>query len=133
MIFDEIRAERARQDQLWDEQNHPDIDPRDIDVVTHHYAASKADIWRQVNKERATPSRTVGRCSRCPEGLHTHTAWDGILLEEVWEALAEADPAKLRTELIQVAAVAAAWIQAIDRRALGALDDAGLLDQFREE
>jgi hypothetical protein len=42
--------------------------------------------------------------------------WDGILLEEVYEALAEADPVKLREELVQVAAVAASWVVALDRR-----------------
>lgn len=33
------------------------------------------------------------------------------------EALAESDPARLRAELVQVAAVAVCWIEAIDRRA----------------
>jgi hypothetical protein len=40
-----------------------------------------------------------------------------ILLEEVAEALAESDDVKLRTELVQVAAVCCKWIEAIDRRA----------------
>ncbi|WPM94355.1 hypothetical protein VG1_CDS0031 [Arthrobacter phage Cupello] len=40
-----------------------------------------------------------------------------ILLEEVFEATAEEDPATLRKELVQVAAVTAQWIEAIDRRA----------------
>lgn len=39
-----------------------------------------------------------------------------ILQEEVAEALAEADPVRLRAELIQVAAVAIKWIEALDRR-----------------
>jgi hypothetical protein len=39
-----------------------------------------------------------------------------IALEEVFEALVETDPAKLRDELLQVAAVAVAWVEAIDRR-----------------
>jgi hypothetical protein len=43
--------------------------------------------------------------------------WVDILEEEVAEAAAESDPAKLRAELVQVAAVAVAWIEAIDRRA----------------
>lgn len=42
--------------------------------------------------------------------------WAHILTEEYWEALAETDPQKLRAELIQVAAVAVAWVEAIDRR-----------------
>lgn len=42
--------------------------------------------------------------------------WRHILAEEVAEAMAESDAAKLRTELIQVAAVACAWIQVLDKR-----------------
>jgi hypothetical protein len=116
---EEIDAERQRQLAKWGEQHHPDVDARDIPDVTHPYYASRADIWRQVNEERSTPS-TSGRCkAHCvagPDTPHTHTAWDGILLEEVYEALAEADPARLRAELIQVAAVCAAWIADIDSR-----------------
>lgn len=115
---EDIDAERQRQLAKWGEQHHPDIESRDIPIVTHHYYASRADIWKQVNTERATPS-TGGRCVTCPDsanGLHTHTAWDGILLEEVYEALAESDPATLRAELVQVAAVCAAWIADIDSR-----------------
>lgn len=39
-----------------------------------------------------------------------------ILLEEVAEAFAEDDPEKLRAELVQVAAVAVQWVEAIDAR-----------------
>lgn len=39
-----------------------------------------------------------------------------ILEEEYWEAINEIDPAKLRTELIQVAAVALQWVRALDKR-----------------
>jgi hypothetical protein len=111
-LAEDIDAERQRQLAKWGEQRHPVIDPRDIPECTHPYYASRADIWRQVNEERATAGRTVGRCSSCPEGPHTHTAWDGILLEEVYEALAESDPVKRRAELVQVMAVCAAMISA---------------------
>jgi len=49
--------------------------------------------------------------------------WSLILLEEVFEALAESDPAKLRTELIQAGAVIAAWIRDLDRRPLPDTED----------
>jgi len=42
--------------------------------------------------------------------------WRAVLLEEVYEALAEDDPLKLRAELLQVAAVCATWVQDIDSR-----------------
>ncbi|MFH9826748.1 hypothetical protein [Streptomyces bobili] len=115
-VAEAIDTERQAQLAKWGEQRHPVIDARDIPEVTHPYYASRADIWRQVNEERATASLTVGRCSRCPEGPHTHTAWDGILLEEVYEALAEPDPMKRRAELVQVMAVCAAMIAADEAR-----------------
>lgn len=42
--------------------------------------------------------------------------WKDILDEEVREAFAEGNPVLVREELIQVAAVALAWIAAIDSR-----------------
>jgi hypothetical protein len=115
-IAEEVDAERQAQIAKWGVQMHPVIDLRDIGMVTHPYYASRANIWRQVNEERATASLTVARCSRCPEGDHTHTAWDGILLEEVYEALGEPDPVKRRAELVQVMAVCAAMIAADEAR-----------------
>lgn len=41
--------------------------------------------------------------------------WATILLEEVAEALLEEDRALIRAELVQVAAVAVKWVEAIDR------------------
>lgn len=42
--------------------------------------------------------------------------WRLVLEEEVFEALAETDPALLRAELAQVAAVAQSWMLDLDRR-----------------
>lgn len=92
-----VAAERTRQEQQWGQQSHPDRS-----LLSHRRdASSQASFWKAENAYRAK----VG-----------HISWDGILLEEVFEALAEEDPAKLRAELVQVAAVAAAWVEAIDRR-----------------
>lgn len=41
--------------------------------------------------------------------------WRDVFYEEVMEALAENDPEKLRTELVQVAAVIFAWLENIER------------------
>ena len=41
--------------------------------------------------------------------------WLDVLTEEFYEAMAEEDPARLRAELIQVAAVAVRWIEDLDR------------------
>ena len=115
-VLAEVAAERERQDQKWGEQNHPDIDPRDIDTVARNQYAFRAARWKHINDERSKPTITAGYCHGHPDEPHTHTAWDGVLLEEVYEALAEPDPAKRRAELIQVAAVACAQVEAIDRR-----------------
>jgi hypothetical protein len=111
-VLDEVAVERARQDAEWGEQNHPDLDPHDIDRIVRNEYAFRADRWKQINARRAKEGCEVayrGPAESC-------TAWDGVLLEEVYEALAESDTAKLRAELIQVAAVAVAWVEAIDRR-----------------
>jgi type IV pilus biogenesis protein CpaD/CtpE len=91
----EIRDERDRQDAKWGEQNHPDGTGPDGN------RQAMADMAREL-------------CQRLAAiGVVT---FYHILLEEVYEAMAEEDPARLRAELIQVAAVAAQWVEAIDRR-----------------
>lgn len=94
-VLAEIAAERATQDAQWGEQNHPDGTGLPVYQHSAHRYRDHAD--------RAAASGCL--------------AWRDVLLEEVHEALAEADPALLRAELVQVAAVAAAWAEAIDRRA----------------
>lgn len=93
-VAEEVLRERNRQDIRWGEQNHPDGTGVDYDL--------HRDMARRL----------------CDEN---HAAGDGtwlhILLEEVYEAAAEDDQVKLRAELVQVAAVAQAWAEAIDRRA----------------
>lgn len=90
----EVAEERARQDVKWGEQNHPDGtgDP---------LWTALADVVRMVCDQ--THQNSTG-------------TWMTILLEELCEALAESDPAKLRAELIQLCAVGVAWVEAIDRR-----------------
>lgn len=101
-ICDEILVERQRQDDRWGEQNHPDgTGPRIIDRVSMRQLSYARERAREVYEEHAR-KRTI--------------TWRDILLEEVYEALAEGEPETLRAELIQVAAVAAAWAEAIDRR-----------------
>lgn len=93
-ILCEILAERTRQDAKWGEQNHPD----GTGSASQQVAAGAARARCQVAAERG------------------EVTWRLISDEEHAEAMAEDDPARLRTELVQVAAVAVAWIEAIDRR-----------------
>lgn len=50
------------------------------------------------------------------EILDMEPSWAGVFLEEVGEAMAARDVPHLREELIQVAAVALAWVAHIDGR-----------------
>jgi hypothetical protein len=94
-VLAEVQAERERQDEQWGEQNHPDgtgIAPAQTELADN----AKATCQQAFAEGRGD--------------------WAHILFEEVREALAESDPVKLRAELVQVAAVAVAWVAAIDRR-----------------
>jgi hypothetical protein len=93
-VLAEVAAERRRQDERWGEQNHDD------GTGTERGAFVARVLRRACDRRHA-------------EGVGT---WADILAEEVGEAFGESDPAALRTELVQVAAVAVAWAGAIDRR-----------------
>lgn len=96
-VLSEVARERARQDAKWGEQNHPD--------GTGHAHIPGAIERREASRRKCDREHHAGR------GTFAH-----ILTEEYDEAMAEDDPAALRTELVQVAAVAVAWVEAIDRR-----------------
>ncbi len=92
-VLDEVLAERERQERLFPNQHIPD-------GTGEHYA-DDATLFR-LACEDATEVGDV--------------TWADVLLEEVFEAAEEADPVRLRAELVQVAAVAARWIQDLDLR-----------------
>ena len=92
----EVDAERQRQLAKWGEQHHPD------GTGSPYYAAM------------AREARDI--CQYAAEHRENGPNWGLILLEEVYEALAESDPAALRTELIQCAAVIQAWLHDLDTR-----------------
>jgi len=93
-ILREIAGERERQDSLWGIQHHPDgTKPVPYGDLAETYRRS-CDIAARENR----------------------VTWRHILFEEAFEAFAETEPAKLRKELLQVAAVVVAWIEDIDQR-----------------
>ncbi|MFI6298967.1 hypothetical protein ACIBEJ_45775 [Nonomuraea sp. NPDC050790] len=96
-VLEEIAGERRAQDARWGIQDVPD--------GTSPVRAPAAD---EAKRETS---------AAFDDGTLT---WRHILAEEVLEAFAESDTEALRTELIQVAAVAVKWVQAIDRRAVTA-------------
>jgi hypothetical protein len=101
----DVIVERRRQDRKWGEQNHPDgTGPDSLPLAFVHDPSSALELARLATQ--ATDVRAVA-------GTVT---WRDILREEYHEALAESDPEKLYRELIQVAAVAQQWAEAIVRR-----------------
>lgn len=89
----EVEMERAHQDAKWGQQNYPD---------------GTAPSW---GKSRDGARRVTALGAELGQ-----SRWLYILQEEVLGAFAETDPARLRAELVQVAAVAVSWIECIDRR-----------------
>lgn len=92
-VLDHVFMERGRQESKWGEQNHADGTGRPDDSAV-------ADRYRAITDFNAKQG---------------HVTYRDILLEEVFEAIAESDKEKLKTELIQVAAVAVAWVEKLIR------------------
>lgn len=92
----EVVSERLAQIEQWGTQDHPST----YGESDRRQAERTAEYWKAINTARVE--------LEC-------LSWDGILLEEVYEALAESDPLLRRMELVQVAAVALAEIESIDR------------------
>lgn len=93
VMFD-VEMERYRQHNKWGEQNHP------------------SGTGRENDKEVADHFRAL--CDSAAK--NGNLTYRDIANEEIAEAYAESDPLKLRTELIQTAAVLVAWAETIDRR-----------------
>lgn len=92
-VLSDVAAERLAQDALWGVQDFPDGTGPD-----GHGAADEA-------KRACRDAAARGELT-----------WRHIFTEEFLEALAESEPGPLRSELVQTAAVAVKWIQALDRR-----------------
>jgi hypothetical protein len=104
-VLNEVRGERYRQDARFGVQDHPDVPQMALRPLRLQLGMlPSADLKELIDRLKATG------------GLY----WLALLLEEVAEAGEAAwDPVELRRELVQVAAVAVAWIEAIDRRGGG--------------
>lgn len=100
-ILTEIGRERGAQDAKW---GAPKDVPNGTGPTALLFGFSFGDLrdWMQ------------GSVDLAAERGDSRMSW--VLLEEVFEALAESDDERLRVELIQVAAVAAKWVQIIDER-----------------
>lgn len=93
-VLREVEHERQRQDAKWGQRDHPD------GVVP----TMETDYAMRVAQQDCESAADRGECT-----------YQLILNEEITEAFNEADPVKLRAELIQCAAVCVAWCEKIDR------------------
>lgn len=105
-LLDAVRNERVAQLRKWGEQHH-EFRPHD-----GHPDLDRGLMYREQEKRY----KRLFDHQRDPIDHPNGATWDVILLEEVYEALAEDDPKKRVEELIQVAAVALAIAEDIEGR-----------------
>jgi hypothetical protein len=101
--------EMVRQDEKWGPQTHQDGTGRGYG----------ADMLVDLDRHGADAASSIADVARARCEFHTKQGtltWEDILTEEFFEALEESDSDRLRTELIQVAAVALNWAVDIDTR-----------------
>jgi hypothetical protein len=96
ILLEAVYDERRSQFRQWGDQHHASAYSEN---ELRRFAKS-ADTWKQINDARAEAGTLT---------------WDGILIEEVMEALSETEPTLRVIELIQVAAVALAEAESINR------------------
>lgn len=109
-ILEEVFEECKGQLDTWGLQNHPDgTGPlKPSPMIWGKLADLNNSDFANAARKRTENDFSCGKGS-----------WEHILTEEVFEAYAEDDEKALRAELVQVAAVAVSWINAIDRRKNG--------------
>jgi hypothetical protein len=104
-IFNEIAAERERQDLKWGQQNHPILDP----LLLGRLPERMCEEYEIPSKYRAI--QKVEAHAERGDLTYMH-----ILIEEISEAAScGKNVEELRIELIQSAAVLVAMIESLDR------------------
>ena len=98
-VLAEVARTRGQQVAQHGRLDHPDSHS----PGSHHLYAVRADAYRDANLSR--------RAAGAPD------TWDYLILEGVYEALAEPDCDEARRLLVQATCVLVAHIEALDRRA----------------
>lgn len=109
-IFYEIEGERGNQDKKWGQQDHPSLDRVLLDRPGSCNPERMAEHYE-------IPSENRGKFL-CDNSFHwKQGTYAHILIEELCEVVACLDDeVAMREELVQLAAVAVAWIECIDRK-----------------
>ncbi|WP_405560632.1 hypothetical protein [Streptomyces sp. NBC_01180] len=103
-ILREIKRERDAQDAIFGVQDLPDgTGPDRLDVL-----GRGMDTFNELADAHREACDIAFK--------YDYVTFRHVFLEEVYEAMAEKDPAKLRAELIQAIAVGVKWVESIDRR-----------------
>lgn len=111
-IFAAIKSERAAQEKKWGEQNHPMLP----EGRTHPIALSYPSAAKSICDELGIPTEDKAKELTDLRAHQGELSYFHILQEEVSEAVCALDDYEsMRKELIQVAAVTVAMIQALDR------------------
>lgn len=130
-IYARIEAERGRQDAKWGEQNHPDVDR----VLTDRKGSTRIDgagvhRWpdgcdpERMAEEYGIPAEWRAKANCNGAAKLGQCTWAHIAVEEMAEAVHAATLAQqgrgpeedVDAELVQLAAVVTAWIEARARR-----------------
>lgn len=110
-IYDEIQAERHRQDAKWGKPSHPSVD----DALMHRPGGCTP---QRMAEEYEIPSATRAKFICQNNARWNKSTWTDITVEELAEAVeaaTEGDYDNLRVELIQATAVLVQWIEDLDR------------------
>lgn len=110
LVLDEVRQERARQEEKWGVQRHPSLD---LTLLKREGGCTP----ERMAEHFEIPSEARGKFLCQNAYANGEGTWAHIAIEEMAEAVGcMDDERKMREELIQLAAVAVAWVEDIDRR-----------------
>jgi hypothetical protein len=107
LVLDEVAAERARQEAKWGQCDYPSVDP---DMANALASPERICAFYGV------PSESYAKASCQSADARGRCTFAHVAIEELAEALSAPDEGARREELVQLAAVAVKWIEAIDRR-----------------
>jgi NTP pyrophosphatase (non-canonical NTP hydrolase) len=133
-VLGEVATERDRQDFVFGEQNHPLVDAgimarlRPAHGGFEPSTANRREVAAALFREYELPDAGYARRMCQAAAQRGECTWAHILIEELCEfveAPAERDVEAARAELVQLAAVAVAAVEYIDRQTLRAIEARG--------
>lgn len=112
----DVARERQRQDEKWGDQSHHPDGTGDQEHVLRALQSQRTPHAVTLSEATSGTLAYLAKTATDAAAARGTVTWAAILLEEVFEALAADGDRELRTELVQVAAVAVQWIEVLDGR-----------------